>query len=283
MYASASVLLVLFVFRSSFAENMDIIITADNYFDLYVNDEFIDGEQGHEEWRTAGEYTVPVRNGKNVIAVLGMDGGLSEGVLAQITLPDGTKLGTSKEWKTSNYFAFNWYSSSFDDSRWPSAMEIADAGSGAWGDRVTNFPSGSPAKWIWRQGANPENREDGSVSQFRFTFAYGSAPDADFTLSKGNEASMSIDVSASGGDRHAWDFGDGATAKGKAGTITMPDLLKMLSRPTAHTTCSGPGVKNPVGMTAAVIPVSAWQPVATGRISPSIPEIPLSDRSRLRM
>lgn len=236
MHASASVLLVLSVFHSSFAETMDIIITADNYFDLYVNDVFIDGEQGHEEWRTAEEYTVPVRNGKNVIAVLGMDGGLSEGVLAQITLPGGTKLGTSSEWKTSADFAFNWYSSGFDDSQWPSAMEIANAGSGAWGDRVTNFPSGSPAKWIWREGANPENSEDGSVSQFRFTFSYGSALDADFSVSKGNEASMSIDVSASGSDQHSWDFGDGATATGSTAshTYTQPGLYTVI-----HTVTGG--------------------------------------------
>jgi len=224
------------------AADMTIRITADNYYDLYVNDEFIDGRGGDLGWQNPGEYSVPLRSGKNVVAVLGEDGGGGRGVLAEIILPDGSRVVTSSEWKVSSGFDFGWFCSNFDDNGWGNANEVADAGGGPWSGRVNNPPA-SPAKWIWRPGSGGDDKA--WIVQFRHTFIYGEgAPDASFSIEKQSETSMSIDVSAASGEQHAWDFGDGATGTGSSAshTYSAPGLYMVTHE------ASGGGATSECGM-----------------------------------
>ncbi len=128
--------------------------TADNRFTLFINGkEAGKGDNSAEGWRNPAELDVTsfLAPGLNQLAIAAVNAGDKPnpaGLIGRLTveLASGPTLteAVSKAWKTSNEPAAHWTEAAFDDSAWPSAIEIASFGGGPWGllaGRLTLSPA----------------------------------------------------------------------------------------------------------------------------------------------
>jgi pectate lyase len=130
-------------------------------FRLYYNGELIATQT------VAGKVTfVPLTflPGKNVIAVAGVNGFGTPGVLVHIDELERSYVSGS-EWKVNATPENNgWKSMSFNDASWASATVSGNASTSPGGMTISGFASGSTAKWIW------SNNTADSKAVLRYTF-----------------------------------------------------------------------------------------------------------------
>jgi len=123
-----------------------IWIVADGGYRLYLNGDLLAQDN------QAGRVTfVPMTflPGKNVVAVMGVDGNGAPGVLVQID--DLEKTHTSNAtWKASVSITDNsWKQKTYNDAAWSSATATGTANTLPSGASLSGFATGSSAKWIW--------------------------------------------------------------------------------------------------------------------------------------
>ncbi len=143
----------------------DIKISCDNGYELYLNGTLV-GSGGN--WEQAGLYpSLSLVNGKNIIAVKGMDAGGAAALLAEV-VTNGQRLGTGTGWKVSLTAPTNWKDVAYDDSAWVAATDYGAYGTSPWGTRAAGMPSDTPARWIWSSNNNASNEAD-NTAYFRYS------------------------------------------------------------------------------------------------------------------
>lgn len=119
--------------------------TCDNAHEVYFNGVKVGASQS---WNSALQSKVTFKEGKNVIAIKGIDGGGVGAVLAECEAR-GDFIVSDETWKVSNTLTDHWMTIDFNDSQWQAASVYAYRGEGPWGDRVSGFTGNHPSAWIW--------------------------------------------------------------------------------------------------------------------------------------
>ena len=134
-------------------QNMNIFMTCDNEFHLYINGVKV----GHgNSWTTTYTFSPTITPG-DVIALDGIDHG---GPAAFIGVFNG-KVTKATEWKCSTKETSGWNKNSFDDSSWSKAISYGrNQDNNIWrsvgGSSRPNIPG--DAEWLWTSNNNDHNR-----------------------------------------------------------------------------------------------------------------------------
>ncbi len=143
------------------APTMNITMTADNSYILYVNGNLVGDHSVYDvwDWKSAETYSnIQLQPGNNVIAIQGINTSSVAGILADIVLSDGTHTGTNSSWKVSNSAPFGWETTAFDNSSWSNATSEYAYGQGIWESMVSGMPANTPGQWIWSSTtSSPQN------------------------------------------------------------------------------------------------------------------------------
>ncbi|CAK5268971.1 unnamed protein product [Mycena citricolor] len=160
----------------------DIIITADNFFSLYVNNNLVGTGS---DWTKPGRFYVPLNDCLNVFAVNATNGGLLSNptapnpagllVAIQISYSDGTtsQIVSDATWRGAITYPSNFPSLSFDDYTWLPVFVEAGYSTSTWG--AIQVPSVPPAltldgaAWIWTTEVSGGNAPPGTRA-FRRTY-----------------------------------------------------------------------------------------------------------------
>jgi hypothetical protein len=140
-----------------------IATTADDEFELFVNDQLVGG---NSDWTEAKAYTVAIHRDPgmvNVIAIKGTNlqntGGRDRGVLLDMRF--STEAGnqfvvTDTKWRMATSVTTpNWSGTTFDDSSWKTAVSEGAYPECPWGN-VLGISSN--AEWLWSYDSNqPSN------------------------------------------------------------------------------------------------------------------------------
>jgi alpha-L-rhamnosidase len=130
---------------------------ADNQFDLYVNGTRVGGAT---DWHLTPTFDVrsSLVLGNNVVAIQATNADGPAGVLAQcrfeFTNAMPVVITSDRAWKSANAPAANWQATSFDDSAWPAAKEVAPLGQGPWGQ--LSIAAGGPAPYLRKTFTAPK-------------------------------------------------------------------------------------------------------------------------------
>ncbi|HEY0827821.1 MAG TPA: discoidin domain-containing protein, partial [Bacilli bacterium] len=145
--------------------NMEGKVSVDNEYTIYINGKIMRGTD--KDWSTADNMRAILKNGVNTVAITATNiGDTPAGVIADFTLPDGTKLVTDTSWKVSKAGQSGWNELGFNDGAWGSATDLGAYGVSPWGTNVVGFPTSTTARWIW--SSSPTNM----VIYLRKTFNY---------------------------------------------------------------------------------------------------------------
>lgn len=133
-----------------------VLITADNFFTLYVNgaevvathptagDDFV--------WRQvhSADVTRLLRPGRNALAVSAVNAGGPAGLLALLTVNGKPILRTDSSWRVHDTEGAGdgWTAADMDDSGWAAATVEAPVGSGPWGDSLSGWPNLEEAPYL---------------------------------------------------------------------------------------------------------------------------------------
>lgn len=146
----------------------EIIVTADNQYELYFNGAKLGASQGGPaDWNSAEKYPIQIGDGKNVVAIKAVDAGGIAGLLAEIKTATG-RFGSGVQWKINRTYTEGWDQADFDDSSWSTATDYGSYGvAQPWTgvSPVQDMPSDTPAHWIWSADA-----ENDDLVYARFTF-----------------------------------------------------------------------------------------------------------------
>ena len=132
-----------------------IYVAVDDAGELCVNGLAL-GETG--EWTTGLMYETWLPSGSHTVGIHGWDLGMViTAAIGHIEISTGEIWGTDATWKYDPEPATvlggkeGWCNNGFDDSTWGYALDVGPIGdpSNPWGNAPSNFPSGSPAHWIW--------------------------------------------------------------------------------------------------------------------------------------
>ena len=118
-----------------------IVVTADNGYELFVNNRRIAGKLGYDGsyWGTVDRFRIEQNlvEGPNVIAIHGENLGGPAGVVAAVYIrtADGreTRFATDKDWLSTAEAKTNWPEPDHDDSAWKPAVAICNMGGQPWG------------------------------------------------------------------------------------------------------------------------------------------------------
>jgi hypothetical protein len=127
-------------------DNMEIIITGDNEYYLWVNGIFVGND---DKWLAAETYVVPVRPGKNVLAIFGKNyccGWTPNGLVVEVRVAGQVVFRSNSLWVVNSRERPGWTGLDYNDSGWSS---VEDLGTYASGSNVDGFPENSVAHWIW--------------------------------------------------------------------------------------------------------------------------------------
>jgi len=135
-----------------------ITARVDDNYELYVNGVLV---LSGNDWARAQSVVLNLEPG-DVIAIRAVDVWGPGGAYVDIALADGTRLGSSSEWRVSNTASANWASDTFDDSAWVNATNYGSAAGDA------TLPPGTPAQWIWDATNTMAMGPDNDVVYFRY-------------------------------------------------------------------------------------------------------------------
>ncbi|MCC6624564.1 MAG: hypothetical protein IT385_25170 [Deltaproteobacteria bacterium] len=145
-----------------------ITLTADNFYELWVNGENVATDLGN--WSSEDTIEVDLESGCHVIGIHAWgDGAVTAGMIAAVEI-DGVvrwTTGDSKpEWSVTGPSApaGDWHDLFYDDSAWSDPR--ACVGTSQWGTAVDPLLA-LGARWVWW---NPECDEELSTAWFRLTF-----------------------------------------------------------------------------------------------------------------
>jgi len=124
-----------------------------------------------------------LQNGLNVISLpapgfIGYTPTAPDGtgaVIAEVTLPDGSKLYTDSSWKASDEAPGNPDDPAYDDTGWANAVSYGGYGVGPWNTLISGM-SGTPARWIWTAA----NRDEYAPAAIAAASASSEAYSADY-------------------------------------------------------------------------------------------------------
>jgi alpha-L-rhamnosidase len=127
---------------------VQVYITADNYFTLYVNGQKVGGTtpvaNNDEVWRQVHQYDITsmLKPGDNEIAVEAVNAGGLAGLLARVQVDSKPELFTDNTWKlTDTKPSEGWTAQGFDDSSWPSARDLGPAQMSPWDGQLDAWPA----------------------------------------------------------------------------------------------------------------------------------------------
>jgi hypothetical protein len=129
------------------------IVTCDNSYKMYFNDFYIGSG---EDWTKSQTYHLTAQQGKNVLAIKGIDADGIAALLAEMQIA-GQRLGSNMSWKVSLTEQPNWTDVNFDDSGWENATDYGPYGIAPWGTSVIGMPLDTPARWIWSSNNDAHN------------------------------------------------------------------------------------------------------------------------------
>jgi putative heme-binding domain-containing protein len=124
----------------------DLWITADDHYVVYLNGQKV-GADG--DWQTVEKYDVAkfLNAGKNVLAIEARNNGGPAGVIARLRIQiPGRKdlfVVTDQLAKITQTAAEGWRQTDFDDSGWPAAIVLGDAGMEPWHLAGASAPGGT--------------------------------------------------------------------------------------------------------------------------------------------
>ncbi len=122
-----------------------LLITADNGYDLRINNKFIAEELGAsaDQWGTVERYRIEknlVPRAANCIAIKAECLGASSGLLVAIKIVfengDILEKYSDDTWLATEEPKENWWEPDHDDSAWGKSVNLAPFGQGPWGDRL---------------------------------------------------------------------------------------------------------------------------------------------------
>jgi hypothetical protein len=217
------------------AGTLNVIITTDDQYTLWVNGQQVGSDSSSGGWQSAEAYNgIALQTGENVVAVQGVDTGWDEGVLAELVI-DGQRSGTSTSWKVSLSGPSGWLNPGFDDSAWANASDRGAYGTGAWGTNVAGMPADTPAHWIWSAGS-----EETPV-YVRYKFNVGGSPPAAATSPNPANSATGVSTTAD----LSWTAGSGATSHDVYfGTDATPDSGEFKGNQTGTTYDTGTMANN---------------------------------------
>lgn len=141
-----------------FAKNGDVcqaikyaIITADNYYDLYINNQLVGS---NDDWYASETYDISSKivSGENIIAIRAYDTGGGFGLIAKFGDGYNTYVATGDSgWKCINLGKnkpdgpAGWQTLGFDDSSWTAPAVPSPGTISSWANNI-NIPN---AQWIW--------------------------------------------------------------------------------------------------------------------------------------
>lgn len=122
-----------------------LFVTADNYFEAYVNGEQVGATKagnGVDNWQQVKRFdvTANLKAGKNVIALRAENAGGAAGALARLEVEGKPVLETSGNWRVSETEAPGWLDAGFDDSSWVKARSEGHADADPWGAQLHGWP-----------------------------------------------------------------------------------------------------------------------------------------------
>jgi chitodextrinase len=152
-------------------DNLLIIISADNEYELYVNGNKI-GEGNN--WWDAESYVFPLDFEKIVIGVKGIDIGGEASIVAYIEVA-GKIIVTDESWKVSNTFQSLWETTDFVDDSWPKASSFGQLGAPdamPWagtpnGGIIQGLSTDKGINWIWT-----DDYVNDDEAYFRYVIAF---------------------------------------------------------------------------------------------------------------
>lgn len=163
-----------------------MLLTADDAFDLYVNGEHVvSSPRTYSAWQqgTLVDLASRLHPGANAIAIAGVntnsqpDGSVlpsgPAGLIGRlrIALDDGSVIDstTGTSWRTATTAPDGWTQAGFDDSGWSAPVVEAPYGSGPWGSNV-HVPSNTSfdgASWLWYPEGPPGGNMPAATRYFR--------------------------------------------------------------------------------------------------------------------
>ncbi|KAJ7162426.1 hypothetical protein C8R46DRAFT_904047 [Mycena filopes] len=172
----------------------EIIITAVNSLDLYVNGNHIGSGTPPHRGRFAHRFCVDLLPSFNVFAVnastTASGTGVNAGLLATIlvTYQDGTTdtLRTDSSWRVKGALPLGWETLAFDDNTWSVATVVGTYDVAPWTSVLVNIPADPPvlsfveAQWVWTDVVPASGTVPAGARAFRRTFtpAPGQVPAA---------------------------------------------------------------------------------------------------------
>ncbi|KAF9558776.1 hypothetical protein CPC08DRAFT_819126 [Agrocybe pediades] len=126
----------------------DILITADNFYVLYVNGAVIGQRTSSNDWQQAGRFCVGLSPTTNVVAVNGTNEAVGRaGVLAaiQVTYSDGTTTTSISDvsWKATSSLPSGFQATTFNDASW--SVAVISGGYAVWPYAPITTPAGPAA------------------------------------------------------------------------------------------------------------------------------------------
>ncbi|KAJ6483647.1 hypothetical protein DFH09DRAFT_404869 [Mycena vulgaris] len=188
----------------------EILITADNSMNLFVNGDYIGSGNIPFRTRFAHRFCVDLLPSYNVFAVNASTTAPSGGAMLAtilLTYSDGTTdtLRSDSSWRVHAGLPVGFEQLSFDDTAWPVATVVDAYGAEPW--ETINIPSDPPvitlsrAQWVWTNVVPASGKVPASSRAFRRTFplAPGQVPmSASILIAADNEYTLYVDGVAIG-------------------------------------------------------------------------------------
>lgn len=165
---------------SSGATPVAITITADNYYDLYVNGTLVGSQNnadGRYGWDVPETWVVDIAPGVGLIAVAARDESPASnsgiGLIAKIVVTGGQTYVTDGSWRVSEFGPDGWYGLGYDDSAWSPPLDEGPYNSVPW----TNYAApldmfaSAGSRWLWR-GSPPFGSGYGYYNSGGYEFCY---------------------------------------------------------------------------------------------------------------
>ncbi|KAJ6582695.1 hypothetical protein DFH09DRAFT_1439549 [Mycena vulgaris] len=188
----------------------EILITADNSMNLFVNGDYIGSGTPLSRLRFAQRFCVDLLPSYNVFAVNASTTAASGGAMLAtilLTYSDGTTdtLRSDSSWRVHAGLPVGFEQLSFDDTAWPVATVVGAYGAEPW--ETVNIPSDPPvitlsrAEWVWTDVVPASGKVPASSRAFRRTFplAPGQVPmSASILIAADNEYTLYVNGVAIG-------------------------------------------------------------------------------------